>query len=53
MSGFFMGSEAYTYLRHVLSKLPTMTNWQIKDVTPEVYAKALREEQRTELRRAS
>jgi len=30
-----------------------MTNQQVKDVTPEAYAKALREKQRTELRRAS
>ena len=44
--------DPYAYLRHVLTKLPSMTNWQIKDNTPEAYAKALREKQRTELRRA-
>jgi hypothetical protein len=32
------------YLRDVLTKLPTMTNWQIKDITPAAYAKALRQE---------
>ena len=47
------GIDPYAYLRDVLTKLPTMTNRQIKDVTPEAYAKALREKQRTELRRAS
>jgi transposase len=36
------GLDPYTYLRDVLTKLPTLTNWQIKDVTPEAYAKALR-----------
>ena len=28
------------YLRAVLSALPTMTNWQVKDWTPEAWAKA-------------
>jgi len=45
--------DPYGYLRHVLTKLPAMTNQQIKDVTPEAYAKALRETQRAGLRRAS
>jgi transposase len=36
------GIDPYAYLRHVLTKLPAMTNRQIKDVTPEAYAKALR-----------
>ena len=39
------GLDPYAYLRDVLAKLPTMTNWQIKDVTPEAYAKALRHHQ--------
>ena len=39
------GLDPYAYLRDVLTKLPTMTNWQIKDVTPEAYAKALRHPQ--------
>jgi transposase len=33
--------DPYTYLRDVLTKLPTLTNWQIKDVTPEAYARTL------------
>ena len=44
------GIDPYAYLRDVLTKLPTLTNWQIKDVTPEAYAKALR---RPQLRVAS
>jgi hypothetical protein len=28
------------YLRDVLARLPHMTNWQIKEVTPEAWAKA-------------
>jgi len=39
------GLDPYAYLRDVLTKLPTMTNWQIKDITPAAYAKALRQEQ--------
>ncbi len=31
-----------TYLREVLTRLPTMTNRQIKDVTPEARGKAQR-----------
>ncbi len=42
--------DPYAYLREVLTKLPAMTNRQIKDVTPEAYAKALHAKQ---LRRAS
>ena len=30
------------YLRAVLTALPTMTNWQVKDWTPEAWAKAQR-----------
>ncbi len=36
------GIDPYTYLRDVLSRLPSMTNWQIKDITPEAWAKARR-----------
>ncbi|HEY0793510.1 MAG TPA: transposase [Chthoniobacterales bacterium] len=32
--------EPYTYLRDVLTRLPQMTNWQIKDITPKAWAKA-------------
>jgi transposase len=38
------GLDPYAYLRDVLTKLPTMTNWQIKNITPASYAKALRQE---------
>jgi hypothetical protein len=32
--------EAYTYLRDLLTRLPHMTNPQIKEVTPKAWAKA-------------
>jgi len=32
--------DPYTYLRDVLTRLPNMTNWQIKDVTPKAWAKS-------------
>jgi transposase len=34
------GIDPLEYLRDVLTRLPSMTNWQIKDVTPEAWAKA-------------
>ncbi len=43
------GIDPYAYLRDVLTRLPTMTNWQIKDITPEAWAK----EQRPALRKAA
>jgi transposase len=36
------GIDPYAYLRDVLTRLPTSTNWQIKDLTPEAWAKAHR-----------
>ncbi len=42
--------DPYAYLRDVLTKLPTMTNWQVQDWTPEAYAKTLQAKQ---LHRAS
>jgi transposase len=36
------GIEAYTYLRDVLTRLPSMTNRQIKDVVPKAWAVARR-----------
>jgi IS66 C-terminal element len=36
------GIEPYTYLRDVLTRLPTMTNRQIKDIVPKAWAAALR-----------
>jgi hypothetical protein len=38
--------DPYAYLRDVLTKLPAMTNRQIKDVTPEAYARRARERER-------
>jgi len=32
--------EPFAYLRDLLTRLPTLTNWQIKDVTPQAWAKA-------------
>ena len=34
------GVEAYAYLRDVLTRLPHLTNWQIKDITPKAWAKS-------------
>jgi transposase len=34
--------DPYAYLRDVLTQLPSATNWQIKDLTPEVWAKSQR-----------
>ncbi|MGI8604872.1 MAG: IS66 family transposase [Verrucomicrobiales bacterium] len=35
--------DPYLYLRDVLTRLPRMTNWQIKDVTPAAWAAASRQ----------
>ena len=32
------GLDPLAYLRHVLTRLPSSTNWQIKDLTPEAWA---------------
>jgi hypothetical protein len=34
------GIDPYEYLRDVFTRLPNSTNWQIKDLTPEAWAKA-------------
>ena len=34
------GIEPYAYLKDVLTRLPTMTNHQIPDITPKAWAKA-------------
>ena len=34
--------DPHAYLRDVLTRLPSMTNWQIKDITPEAWARSLR-----------
>jgi transposase len=36
------GIDPHAYLHEVLTKLPSMTNWQVKHVTPEAWAKASR-----------
>ena len=33
------GLDPYAYLRHVLTRLPFATNWQIAELTPEAWAK--------------
>ena len=34
--------DPYRYLRELLTALPTMTNWQLKDWTPQAWAKSKR-----------
>jgi transposase len=34
------GLDPHAYLRDVLTRLPRLTNWQIKDITPAAWAKA-------------
>lgn len=34
------GIDPYEYLRDIFTKLPTATNWQIKELTPEAWQKA-------------
>ena len=34
------GLDPHVYLRDILTRLPTATNWQVKDLTPEAWAKA-------------
>ena len=36
------GIDPYSYFRDVLTRLPYMTNWQIKDITPRAWARAQR-----------
>ncbi len=38
--GLSRGIDPQSYLRDVLTRLPTLTNRQIKDVTPDAWAKA-------------
>jgi transposase len=44
------GVDPHAYLRDVLSRLPKMTNWQIKDATPKTWVKS--RQQRPPLRAA-
>jgi transposase len=39
------GIDPYAYLRNVLTRLPSMTNHQVKDVTPAAWAKAQKPQQ--------
>lgn len=34
------GLDPYAYLSEVLTRLPHLTNWQIKDITPEAWVQA-------------
>ena len=43
------GLDPFAYLRDVFTRLPSMTNWQIKDITPKAWAEA----QRAALRQAA
>jgi transposase len=36
------GIDPFVYLRDVFTRLPSMTNWQVKDITPEAWAKSQR-----------
>ena len=34
------GIDPFAYLREVFTRLPSMTNWQVKDITPEAWVKS-------------
>ena len=34
------GLDPYAYLRDIFTRLPSATNWQVKDLTPEAWAKS-------------
>ena len=34
------GIDPHAYLKDVLTRLPTMTNWQIADITPQAWAES-------------
>ena len=36
------GIDPYAYLRDALTRLPSMTNWQIREITPEAWGKTQR-----------
>jgi len=38
--------DPYAYLKDVLTRLPHMTNWQVSEVTPEVWGKSRKTLQR-------
>jgi len=33
------GIDPFAYLRDIFTRLPSATNWQVKDLTPEAWAK--------------
>jgi transposase len=35
-----LGIDPHAYLRDLLTRLPSATNWQVKDLTPTAWAKA-------------
>jgi transposase len=43
------GLDPFAYVREVFTRLPSMTNWQVKEITPEAWAKS----RRTDLRAAA
>jgi hypothetical protein len=43
------GIDPFAYLRDILTRLPSATNWQVKDLTPEAWAR----ENQPPLRRAA
>jgi hypothetical protein len=36
------GIDPYAYLRDVLTRIPAMTNWQVRTITPEAWSKSQR-----------
>ena len=46
------GIDPYAYLKDVLTRLPTMTNHQIREITPEAWAKAQDESEKIKRRSA-
>lgn len=45
------GIDPFAYLRDVFTRLPSMTNWQVKNITPEAWARS--RQQRADLRPAA
>ncbi len=41
------GIEPMAYMRDVLTRLPEMTNWEVKNITPRAMARAIDQERRT------
>ena len=43
------GIDPFAYLREVFTRLPSMTNWQVKELTPEACAKRQKQDDLREL----